>query len=192
MPVSRSAFEALIRAMGDRWYPLSSISEDIYYQLLRDKFVDDALFQAVVMSLYKLEQPKFPSPQQFLDTLAIYRHPAYQAPTAAALPAARDLTLAEMDPKEREACQANIERIKQMLSGLKASRPRSTAGFSTFGQALAGEAQEASLEVQVQERRAWLRDPIMRREAMEWAMTQEGVVPVCNEVGELVDLEVAS
>ena len=157
----------------------SDLTIQMFYEALEEKLTTEEF----VSASKKLFAGKFfPDLQEFFDL--VERDRAVKAPyvpPAAQLPAAEIKAYPQMTPEEQAVYRAQIERIRP-----KRSPVASTSGLTPIGEAIP--LGLAGILGQVVEKRQWLSDPVLRMEAIEWAVGQEGVELVTDDEGFITDL----
>lgn len=97
-----------------------------------------------------------------------------------------------LDPKSSPCPEA----VKRMVAETIACSPvRTSGGLATIGSAIASSALPSSvpsLETIVSQRRLWLRDQVLRQEAIDWAEATPGVQIVRDAAGRAVDFQLLS
>jgi hypothetical protein len=147
-----------------------------YYKTLSAR-MDDQELEAAVDELF-LSAEFFPTPQQIIDAGKASRPPElYQ------LPWGEEKAYADMTPQEQANYRAAIKRTRSLFS------PSGLSAIGNLVQQVEPQTPELKLTRDLQTRRGWLSDPVLRPEAIEWAAAhQEAIELVYDQEGYITDM----
>ena len=136
-----------------------------YHECLSEHLTTEEFQTAVAQAFFNNEF--FPSPKELIELGKTNATQVYR------LPWGEIKAYVEMTPAEQQEYRSQIHRIRQQVS----------AGLTPIAKPL------KVVGVELAQKRRWLLDPVLRKEAIAWAQGQDEVQVVTNEMGEIVDLQ---